>query len=140
VRDSLGSTRYLAYLRSLRNVLVAYAMRNKEVGYCQSMNFIAALLLLHMSEERAFWVLAVMIEDIAPTNHLSSLLGVRVDQLVFRTLVASTLPELNAHFKATDTILVSRRNTVINLRACPLPSYHFLSTLLSTRDFSSPLP
>lgn len=105
VLESLGPKHFKAFLHSLRNVLLAYAMRNREVGYCQSMNFIAALLLLHMPEERAFWVLAVIIEEIAPTSHLSTLLGVRVDQLVLQTLVASTMPDLNAHFKKTDSIL-----------------------------------
>lgn len=41
----------------LFNVLKAYAVHNKEVGYCQAQGPIAALLLMHMVEEDAFWML-----------------------------------------------------------------------------------
>jgi hypothetical protein len=36
-------------------LLTAYARHNPSVGYCQAMNFFAALLLLLMPEENAFW-------------------------------------------------------------------------------------
>lgn len=35
----------------LRNVLVAYAMYDTSVGYCQGMNFFVGLLLCYMTEE-----------------------------------------------------------------------------------------
>jgi len=41
----------------LFNVLKAYAAHNPEVGYCQAQGPIAALLLMHMPEEDAFWLL-----------------------------------------------------------------------------------
>lgn len=46
----------------LFNVLKAYAVHNREVGYCQAQGPIAALLLMHMPEEDAFWIL-VRISD-----------------------------------------------------------------------------
>lgn len=46
----------------LFNVLKAYAVHNKEVGYCQAQGPIAALLLMHMPEEDSFWML-VRISD-----------------------------------------------------------------------------
>jgi hypothetical protein len=42
---------------ALRRVLRAYSYYDREVGYCQGMNFIAGMFLTLMSEEEAFWVL-----------------------------------------------------------------------------------
>ena len=50
--------RYGVKQRSLFNILCAYSVYNSEVGYCQGMSQIAALLLLYMNEEDAFWALA----------------------------------------------------------------------------------
>uniref|UniRef100_A0A1I8AF71 Rab-GAP TBC domain-containing protein n=1 Tax=Steinernema glaseri TaxID=37863 RepID=A0A1I8AF71_9BILA len=49
--------RYDLKQRSLFNVLAAYAMFNTEIGYCQGMSQIAALFLMYMDEEDAFWSL-----------------------------------------------------------------------------------
>jgi len=43
--------------QALFNVLKANAVYNKDVGYCQGMGFVSALLLMYMEEEDAFWVL-----------------------------------------------------------------------------------
>uniref|UniRef100_A0A183CG71 Rab-GAP TBC domain-containing protein n=1 Tax=Globodera pallida TaxID=36090 RepID=A0A183CG71_GLOPA len=57
-RDNLAfRRRYDVKQRSLFNVLTAYAMLNTEVGYCQGMSQIAALFLMYMDEEEAFWSL-----------------------------------------------------------------------------------
>ncbi|XP_076799517.1 uncharacterized protein LOC143444238 isoform X2 [Clavelina lepadiformis] len=47
--------RYSIKQQQLFYVLAAYSMYNTEVGYCQGMSQIAALLLMFMSEEEAFW-------------------------------------------------------------------------------------
>ncbi|XP_067141731.1 TBC1 domain family member 1-like isoform X2 [Centruroides vittatus] len=39
---------------ALFNLLKAYSLLDREVGYCQGLSFVAGILLLHMSEERAF--------------------------------------------------------------------------------------
>lgn len=102
-RINVGNT---STVDSLRRVLRAYALRNTEVGYCQSMNYLCALLLFHMVEEQAFWVLAALIEDILPSNYYApSLVGGRVDQQVFQSCVAWKLPKLFTQFKATSTLL-----------------------------------
>jgi TBC1 domain family member 8/9 len=42
-------------IAELRRVLMAYAWVNTDVGYCQSMNFIAATFLLYLDEQETFW-------------------------------------------------------------------------------------
>lgn len=42
---------------SLRRVLKAYSLYDREVGYCQGMNFITGMFLTLMTEEEAFWLL-----------------------------------------------------------------------------------
>ncbi|KAJ1472899.1 rab-GTPase-TBC domain-containing protein [Baffinella frigidus] len=53
-------------LEPLRRVLSAYCIRDRRVGYCQAMNFVAATLLLVLEEDDAFWVLCCVLEDIVP--------------------------------------------------------------------------
>ena len=50
---------------ALGRVLLAFSVHRPAIGYCQSMNYIAALLLVAMEkdEENAFWVLVSLIDD-----------------------------------------------------------------------------
>jgi hypothetical protein len=81
----------------LRNVLLAYSERNPKVGYCQSMNFIVALLLLHLDEEDSFWVMCAIIEDMCPAYFGNMMLGSRIDQYVFESLLKTKHPALKRH-------------------------------------------
>ncbi|KAK8107400.1 TBC domain-containing protein [Apiospora kogelbergensis] len=85
----------------LKQVLLAYARRNHEVGYCQGMNLIAANLLLIMpSTEDVFWVLTSIIEQILPQGYYDhSLMASRADQQVLRLYVAHVLPKLSQHLE-----------------------------------------
>jgi hypothetical protein len=47
----------------LRRVLVAYSIYNSEIGYCQGMSHIAALLLMYMNEEDSFWSLSTLMSS-----------------------------------------------------------------------------
>jgi hypothetical protein len=53
-----------AFRTRLQNVLMCYSIRNPQIGYCQSMNFIAGLYLLFLDEESAFWLLATLVISI----------------------------------------------------------------------------
>lgn len=60
---------------------------------------IAAMFLLIMEEEDAFWMMTAVIEELLPPSYYSpSLIGVQADQMVLRGLIASCLP-------AVDTLL-----------------------------------
>ncbi|XP_004371477.1 TBC1 domain family member 4 isoform X1 [Trichechus manatus latirostris] len=50
---------------SLFNLLKAYSLLDKEVGYCQGISFVAGVLLLHMSEEQAFEMLKFLMYDLS---------------------------------------------------------------------------
>ncbi|KAH7270785.1 rab-GTPase-TBC domain-containing protein [Fusarium redolens] len=86
-------------VKKLNEVLLAYSRRNKDVGYCQGMNLIAANLLLMMpSAEDAFWILTSIIENILPHGYYDhSLMASRADQQVLRQYVSAILPKLSAH-------------------------------------------
>jgi len=79
-------------------VLTAYALRNAEIGYCQSMNFIAALLLivLEHDEEQAFWMLSVIEERIVPDYHGPGILGCQADTRSFMDYIENFLPAIGA--------------------------------------------
>ncbi|XP_013772089.2 USP6 N-terminal-like protein [Limulus polyphemus] len=55
--------RYGVQQQALFHVLAAYSMYNTEIGYCQGMSQIAALLLMYMNEEDAFWSLSVLMTN-----------------------------------------------------------------------------
>lgn len=93
-------------LQPLKNILLAYSLRNPAVGYCQSMNFVCAMLLLHLEEEQAFWALAALVETLLLADYYApSMIGTRVDQLTFQSCLAWKLPKLFAHIRSLDVIL-----------------------------------
>ena len=78
---------------ALRRCLLAYSVHNPTVGYCQSMNFIAGMLLIFMQEEDAFWVLLITVEDLLPVDYYTkSMIGTHVDQHAFLELIAAKAP------------------------------------------------
>lgn len=86
---------------SLYNVLKAYSLFNKEVGYCQGMNFIVGTLLFYLEEEEAFWVLVQMMKE--PYN-LAEIFKPGLPKLgfylrSFERLLEEYLPRLSAHLQ-----------------------------------------
>ena len=85
---------------SLQRILLAYSIRNPAVGYCQSMNFLAGILMLNMSEEKAFWVLCFITEDVLSEYFISTMIGLTVDQKVLASLVEEQAPKLHVHLES----------------------------------------
>ncbi|CAL1151657.1 unnamed protein product, partial [Cladocopium goreaui] len=100
----------------LENVLLAFAAKNPKIGYCQSMSFVAATLLMYMEEESAFWTLCGLLEDILPeepghgagarlskrgenpNDYFSERMsGLRADLRVLQKLLSEEIPELAEH-------------------------------------------
>lgn len=80
-------------IQSLRRVLIAFSIYDQDIGYCQSMNFIAGLLLLFMDEEKAFWMLVIITKKYLPGVHSIDLEGVNVDQGVLLICIKQYMPE-----------------------------------------------
>ena len=55
--------RYGVKQQAMFHVLAAYSMYNTEVGYCQGMSQIAALLLMYLNEEDAFWAMSSLLSN-----------------------------------------------------------------------------
>uniref|UniRef100_A0A914RTH3 Rab-GAP TBC domain-containing protein n=1 Tax=Parascaris equorum TaxID=6256 RepID=A0A914RTH3_PAREQ len=89
-RDHLAfRRRYDLKQQSLFNVLAAYAMYNTEVGYCQGMSQIAALFLMYMDEEDAFWCLHALLNLWIQQPH-PLVLNKKVAALVFSSMRPSS--------------------------------------------------
>ena len=90
-------------LQSLRRVLQAFAVHKPEVGYCQSLNFIAGLLLLFLSKEdsdlheaepKAFILLHIITTQHLPNTHGVSLEGANIDIGVLMSCIRDSLPAI----------------------------------------------
>ncbi|KAJ8775174.1 hypothetical protein K2173_020178 [Erythroxylum novogranatense] len=88
--------------RSLYNVLKAYSVYDRDIGYVQGMGFLAGLLLLYMSEDDAFWSLVALLKGAvhAPMEGLYQVGMPLVQQYLFQfdLLVKEHLPKLADHF------------------------------------------
>ncbi|KAB7506775.1 Ecotropic viral integration site 5 [Armadillidium nasatum] len=91
-KDGLGQ-------ESLFNVMKAYSLHDREVGYCQGSAFIVGLLLMQMPEEEAFAVLVKLMQEYRLREMFKpsmAELGLCMYQL--ECLIQEHLPELHAHF------------------------------------------
>lgn len=71
----------------LRRVLLAYSLHNPELEYCQGFNRIAAIALLFLDEEEAFWCLLYILEVLLPeTYYKKQMVGAQVDQVLSKKI------------------------------------------------------
>ena len=89
----------------LRRVLLAHALHQPQVGYCQGLNFIAAILLLHGDEATAFVLLCRLCGELLPGYHSPAMPGLHAGQRKpFRALLLSVrniFPPLLVRYVAT---------------------------------------
>ncbi|KAL3803875.1 hypothetical protein HJC23_004037 [Cyclotella cryptica] len=86
---------------ALRRILYAYSVYDSEVGYCQGMNFIAAMFLTFLPEEESFWMLvAVMNEEPYDMRNmfLESMAGAHKSLYIVDKLIKKYLPKLSRYF------------------------------------------
>ncbi|KAF7566488.1 GTPase-activating protein [Pyrenophora tritici-repentis] len=82
-----------ALIHDLREVLSCFALNNPHIGYCQSLNFIAGLLLLFLKQdkEKAFILLTIITQNHLPGAHARSLANTEVNVLMM--LIKDYLPK-----------------------------------------------
>ncbi|XP_041694177.2 carabin isoform X3 [Coregonus clupeaformis] len=85
----------------LFRVLIAYAKYNPKIGYSQGMSYIAAVLLMNLSEEEAFWALGVLLEKPKYLSELFDLSGEKIQHqaMVFHQFLKHRKPQLSKHIE-----------------------------------------
>nr|XP_039251833.1 TBC1 domain family member 10A-like [Styela clava] len=85
--------------QDLRDVLRAYSVYNKEDGYCQAQAPIAAVLLMHMPAEQAFWCVVAMCEHYLQGYFSPGLEAIQVDGYVMQSLLRKVSPPAYKHLE-----------------------------------------
>ncbi|XP_033643488.1 rab GTPase-activating protein 1-like isoform X1 [Asterias rubens] len=77
----------------------AYSVYDSEVGYCQGLSFLAAVLWLHMPEEQAFAVLTKIMYDYHLRDlFMNSFIELHVKFYQLERLMEDNIPDLFSHF------------------------------------------
>ncbi|XP_014913023.1 ecotropic viral integration site 5 protein homolog isoform X3 [Poecilia latipinna] len=116
--DSLGQ-------EVLFNVMKAYSLVDREVGYCQGSAFIVGLLLMQMPEEEAFCVFVKLMQDYRLRELFKpSMAELGLCMYQFESMIQEQLPELHMHFQAQSfhtSMYASSWFLTIFLTSYPLP-------------------
>ena len=83
----------------LTNVLCAFAIIHPEIGYCQSLNFLAAVLISCCGEEPALWLLLTLVEEYLPSEYYQGVMkGFSIDLKMIELLINERTPDIGKHF------------------------------------------
>ncbi|KAM8828023.1 TBC1 domain family member 10A-like [Spinachia spinachia] len=85
--------------QDLLRVLKAYTLHRPEEGYCQAQAPIAAVLLMHMPAEDAFWVLVQICEKYLPGYYSTGLEAIQLDGEILYALLRRVSPAAHRHLK-----------------------------------------
>ncbi|XP_069497906.1 ecotropic viral integration site 5 protein homolog isoform X4 [Ambystoma mexicanum] len=117
-KDSLGQ-------EVLFNVMKAYSLVDREVGYCQGSAFIVGLLLMQMPEEEAFCVFVKLMQDYRLRELFKpSMAELGLCMYQFECMIQEQLPELFVHFQSQSfhtSMYASSWFLTIFLTNFPLP-------------------
>ncbi|KAK2833079.1 hypothetical protein Q5P01_016968 [Channa striata] len=85
--------------QDLYRILKAYTIYRPDEGYCQAQAPVAAVLLMHMPAEQAFWCLVQICEKYLPGYYSAGLEAIQVDGEIFFSLLRRTCPMAYRHLK-----------------------------------------
>ncbi|KAL0375869.1 UNVERIFIED_CONTAM: EVI5-like protein [Sesamum calycinum] len=135
--------------RSLYNVLKAYSVYDREVGYVQGMGFVAGLLLLYMSEEDAFWLLVALLKGAvhAPMEGLYMVKTVEISDLylplamIYKGNNTHKLILVQRAFGSYERVLVVFPKLIVNRpigeRALTQAGEHFAKEMINPSMYAS---
>ncbi|KAL6448781.1 hypothetical protein ACFW04_000517 [Cataglyphis niger] len=84
---------------ALFNLLKAYSLLDHEVGYCQGLSFVAGVLLLHMAEDQAFFLLRhLMFRRGLRKLYLPDMAALQLHLYQLSRLLHDRLPTIYNHF------------------------------------------
>lgn len=89
--------------QKLKDVLIAFVGKYKDLGYTQGLNTIAGCLLLAIpSEEDAFWMLCNIVENFFPKNYFGradNMILPLADSTLLEKYIQHLIPRLGSHLK-----------------------------------------
>nr|XP_005280622.3 carabin [Chrysemys picta bellii] len=85
--------------RGLMQLLKAYTVYRPREGYCQAQGPVAAVLLMHMPAEQAFWCLVQISERYLPGYYSPEMEAVLLDGEVFVALLRRVCPKAYKHLQ-----------------------------------------
>ncbi|XP_075999025.1 TBC1 domain family member 10B isoform X2 [Genypterus blacodes] len=85
--------------QDLYRILKAYTIYRPDEGYCQAQAPVAAVLLMHMPAEQAFWCLVQICEKYVPGYYSAGLEAIQLDGEIFFSLLRRTCPMAYRHLK-----------------------------------------
>ncbi|XP_042241893.1 TBC1 domain family member 1-like [Homarus americanus] len=88
---------------ALFNVLKAYSLLDKDVGYCQGLSFVGGVLLLHVEEEAAYNLLKHLMYVMGcRRQYRPDLIGLQVQMYQLSRLLHDQLRQLYDHFEVHE--------------------------------------
>ncbi|KAJ8284314.1 hypothetical protein COCON_G00031640 [Conger conger] len=85
--------------QDLYRILKAYTVYRPEEGYCQAQAPVAAVLLMHMPAEQAFWCLVQICEKYLPGYYSAGLEAIQLDGEIFFSILRRVCPMAYRHLK-----------------------------------------
>ena len=98
-------------LKKMKNILLAFAMRNISIGYCQGFNFIVGkLLMIIENEEETFWVFTNICENYLSFDFYLQFTGVRIDIEIIKKIIFLIDPKMsnNENFQLSISNLIAQ--------------------------------
>uniref|UniRef100_A0A4X2JVR3 Ecotropic viral integration site 5 n=1 Tax=Vombatus ursinus TaxID=29139 RepID=A0A4X2JVR3_VOMUR len=136
-KDSLGQ-------EVLFNVMKAYSLVDREVGYCQGSAFIVGLLLMQMPEEEAFCVFVKLMQDYRLRELFKpSMAELGLCMYQFECMIQEHLPELFVHFQSQSfhtSMYASSWFLTIFLTTFPLPVATRIFDIFMSEHFQKVIP